>query len=85
MREYGVTLGFYKALYHLQGGSCAICSARPKPKSKHSPFNNLALDHCHRTGQVRGLLCDPCNLALGRFSDDPQKMRRAAEYLRRYG
>lgn len=70
-REYGISLDFYDGMYVAQGGKCAIC---------HQP-NELHVDHDHATGKVRGLLCGPCNRALGQFKDDPTRLRRAAEYL----
>ena len=39
--------------------------------------------HCHETGEVRGLLCQPCNTALGMFEDDPKRMEEAISYLRK--
>lgn len=50
---------------------CAICGHMGK----------LDVDHCHRTGFVRGMLCFPCNTALGRFCDSPALLRRAIDYL----
>ena len=63
----------YDALLALQGGVCAICS-------KNRP---LGVDHCHLFNEVRGLLCDKCNLGLGMFDDDPDRLRAAADYLER--
>lgn len=54
MRLYGLTLYEYEELSDLQGGLCAICR---KPPQK----NRLAVDHCHDTGEIRGLLCSSCN------------------------
>lgn len=53
-KTYGLTAGEYSALFDAQGGRCAICRARPKSK-------RLAVDHDHKTGAVRGLLCSRCN------------------------
>ena len=60
-RRYGLTLDEYNALFERQGGVCALCG--------QSSRTNLAVDHCHETGRVRGLLCTGCNSALGRFGD----------------
>jgi hypothetical protein len=77
-RLYGVTLAQYEQMLHSQGGVCAICGGGQEGKS-------LSVDHCHATGQVRGLCCDPCNRALGLLRDDPERMRKAAEYLEANG
>lgn len=53
-KTYGLTASEYSALLEAQGGRCAICRARPKSK-------RLAVDHDHKSGAVRGLLCSRCN------------------------
>ena len=65
---------YYKTLEE-QGGGCGICSIKPK-EGKY-----LHIDHCHKTGQVRGLLCANCNVALGHFKDDLNAINRAIKYL----
>jgi len=54
-----------------EGKSCVICGAT----------EDLAVDHCHATGVIRGVLCRPCNLGLGYFRDNPQRLLGAVEYL----
>lgn len=73
-RTYGLTQGGYAELQAIHGGRCAICGDPAK--------DALNVDHCHDTGTVRGLLCEKCNLGLGLFADDPERLRAAAEYLR---
>lgn len=78
-RTYRITLAQYEAILELQGGVCALCEKPPKKR-------NLSVDHDHRTGEVRGLLCDPrCNnqlLGTPRGVDkDPSIFLRAHEYL----
>lgn len=73
-RLYGVGTDFYDNLLSIQGGVCAICFSPPGADA-------LAIDHCHTTGAVRGLLCRSCNAGLGRYNDDPARLRRAADYL----
>lgn len=75
---YGITHADYEALLESQGGACAICGATSPRKTNKKHFS---VDHCHDTGKVRGILCDPCNNGLGRFNDDPQLLRSALEYL----
>ena|ERR1700730_4342225 len=74
-RQYGISLEEYERLLALQNGACAIC----RRKSKRM----LCVDHCHKTGRVRGLLCVRCNTGLGLYKDDPSLMRRGADYLER--
>ena len=77
---YGITLEQHDALLESQGGVCAICGATPEQSAKGA----LAVDHCHTTGKVRGLLCGNCNVGIGQLRDDPKLVRRAAEYLERF-
>lgn len=73
--KYGLSLEEYKAMLTEQGGVCKICK-RPDELRSH-----LSVDHCHATGKIRGLLCDRCNTSLGKFRDDPELLRKAADYL----
>lgn len=73
---YGLAPGDYERLYALQGERCYICQ-RANGRSR-----KLSVDHDHKTGKVRGLLCRPCNSMLGHGRDNPTMFYRAAEYLR---
>ena len=73
LRKYGLTLDCYGKMLKKQGGKCAICLTEPK---------RFHIDHCHATSKVRGLLCESCNLGLGKFYDNPESLKRAAVYLR---
>lgn len=79
--NYGITLEDYDRMYESQGGRCAICEDTDLGSTK---FGHFAVDHDHRTGQVRGLLCSNCNLGLGHFHDDPTKVVAALVYLRKF-
>lgn len=83
LRKYGLTPETFAALLDRQGGVCAICRKPETTKQPHrkSGDESLAVDHCHETGKVRGLLCFMCNTALGKFNDDPDLMRRAIAYI----
>lgn len=70
------TLDEYQALLAAQAGICAICAKPPTDR-------NLAVDHCHTTGMIRGLLCIPCNTGLGKLGDSVEGLERALAYLRR--
>ena len=76
VKKLGITLEEYKALLRVQGNSCAVCS-----KSEKEEGRALAIDHCHETKKIRGLLCTNCNTGLGNFKDDVDKLRSAIEYL----
>ena len=73
-RRFGITLAQYRAISAEQNGKCAICGGQDEGKL-------LAVDHSHKTGAIRGLLCQMCNRALGAFQDDPAILARAIEYL----
>lgn len=73
-RTYGISLEEYERLA-IDG--CHICGAREAGKK------SLHVDHCHSTGQVRGILCDACNKGIGSFRDDTELLEKAISYLRR--
>lgn len=58
-----------------QGGKCALCEEQCLTERE------LAIDHCHKTGKIRGLLCNRCNMALGAFQDNPLLLEKAIYYL----
>jgi hypothetical protein len=72
LKRYGLTDTQYKSLYSTQSGCCAIC---------HIYKDVLAVDHCHITGKVRGLLCRPCNSAIGLFKEKLTSLQSAIAYL----
>lgn len=67
-RRYGLTAVEYRAL---KEAGCAVCGSHERP----------CIDHDHKTGRVRAILCHNCNLALGHTKDDPDRLRALAEYL----
>jgi hypothetical protein len=73
---YGLTIDDVRALRARQGDRCPICEEPLGPAD-----DQAAIDHCYRTGLVRGVLHPTCNAGLGHFYDDPQRLRRAARYL----
>lgn len=74
-KVYGLGEGQYRKILAFQGGRCWICQ-RATGATKR-----LAVDHDHKTGKVRGVLCGPCNQLLGHVRDDPEVLLRAARYL----
>lgn len=83
MKRYGVTADEYDAMLADQGGGCAICGRTYGRMHQSGKKTALVVDHCHSTGEVRGLLCDPCNTSIGKMNDDPALLRKAADYLDR--
>lgn len=77
-RLFGIDLKEYNEMLLKQNNSCAICQKQHADKAKRT----LAVDHCHKTGEVRGLLCTNCNLALGNFKDNTELMQKAINYLK---
>lgn len=77
LKKYGLTPEQYDEMNGKQNGLCAICSKPEITKSKV----RLAVDHDHKTGYVRGLLCNTCNTALGKFYDNIELLKSAIWYL----
>lgn len=77
-RNYHTTLLEYERVLKYQKGRCAICKRLP---TDFKTVRAFAVDHCHKTGLVRGLLCMECNRALGKFKDDVDKVVSAAQYV----
>ena len=77
-KTYGMTLEQYDVMLAAQNGVCAICQL---PESQGE---NLAVDHDHDSKINRALLCRNCNIAIGNFKEDPDRVQRAVEYLRKW-
>ena len=77
-RLYGITVEDYDAMLEAQNGGCGICENALKDRSGHRKY--FAVDHCHVTGAVRGLLCTACNVLLGQYE---KKREGIARYLAR--
>lgn len=76
-RKYKISLKDYNDIFHRQSGNCAICH------TNQSMFTmQLSVDHCHKTGKVRGLLCNNCNRCIGLLKDDTEVLKRAINYLK---
>lgn len=73
--RYGITSGDYSSMADAQGHRCLICQT-------HASERPLVVDHDHATGKVRGLLCNKCNVLLGKAEDDVEILQAAIEYLR---
>ena len=78
LAKYGLTPDDYERMFEEQDGGCKICGHKPTGEKRD---RYLAVDHCHDTGAVRGLLCSACNSGLGHFKDDPLLLEKAIRYL----
>lgn len=76
---YGITNSDYEAMLAAQGGTCAICGI-----SKNKNGRKFAIDHDHKTGKIRGLLCVNCNAGIGNMKDDVDLLSRALAYLKKW-
>jgi hypothetical protein len=74
---YGLEYADYERLVEAQRGLCLVCRQLPPDGA------SLSVDHDHKSGIIRGLLCSPCNQGLGIFREDPRRLRSAADYLER--
>ena len=82
LKKFGLTLAQYQSMLTAQQGACAICGTiKPGGRGKFRP---LAVDHCHRTGKIRALLCHRCNGALGMVSDNIGVLEKMIQYLTEY-
>jgi hypothetical protein len=80
MKQYKLSADDFRSKLDAQGGGCAICGRRDSGEDGRQ----MHVDHCHKTGVVRGILCAPCNKGLGMFADDPDRLVAAATYLLQY-
>lgn len=72
LAKYGLTPEQYNEMFERQEGKCKVCKEEIK----------LVVDHCHTTGEVRGLLCNGCNTGLGLFKDSIDRLEEAVVYLK---
>ena len=79
MRKYGLTIESFEAMLAVQGHVCPICG-----EALQSTGRGTHVDHCHTTGQIRNVLCKGCNVGLGSFGDNPDRLERAAKYIREW-
>lgn len=80
LRRYGITLDQYNEILKSQNNVCAICH-QPEYAKSMGIFKNLAVDHNHETGEVRGLLCSGCNRGIGYMKDNIEVLKSAYNYL----
>lgn len=78
LREYGISLEQFENMKIMQDGKCAIC------KNKFKDSVDTCVDHDHATKQVRALLCNHCNRAIGLFKESASNLKSALKYLKKY-
>jgi hypothetical protein len=83
-RYYGLSLNDYAEMYRIQDGKCAICKLPETDKDRYGNVRVLAVDHCHKSGSVRELLCYSCNSMLGQAKDNEQVLLAGADYIRKH-
>lgn len=82
-RTYGITYDAYLEMLAKQGGVCKICGKAMARTRKTGVLRlPLFVDHNHKTGRVRGLLCSPCNTGVGMFQESEELMNKAIAYLK---
>lgn len=74
--KYGITVEQYDEMFAQQGGMCAVCGGAETIKGRRW----LDVDHCHRTGRVRALLCSTCNRVFGMLAEDPNRIAQLLRY-----
>ena len=77
-RKYKITKEDFNNMLESQGGKCAICG------DENINQWTLNIDHCHKTGKIRGILCNLCNTALGSFKEDISLIKNAINYLNKH-
>lgn len=76
--KYNIELSEYEKLLEIQNGCCKICKTK---KPGRRDVKRFAVDHCHKTNKIRGLLCMACNTAIGLLNEDPKRFDAAKQYL----
>lgn len=81
--RFNLSMEDYSQMLSAQGGVCAICK-QPETHMRNGKVKALAVDHNHKTGKVRGLLCSDCNTGIGKLKDSPDVLQAAIDYLRNH-
>lgn len=84
MKKLGATEEIYDKLYLEQNAQCDICKTKVGHKTTNGKNARLALDHCHKTNTIRGLLCNKCNRCLGYLNEDIDYINKVVEYLKKH-
>lgn len=84
--DYGLSMETFDLMREMQGNRCAICreTFKERTQKKYYVRGSIAVDHCHTTGRVRGLLCSQCNVGLGSFRDNLEYLESARLYIKHH-
>ena len=82
MKNFGIDINRYEEFLLKQGKVCAICLKPELSKHQSGTLRKLAVDHDHKTGRIRGLLCSRCNNGIGLLGEDIKIFKKAIEYLK---
>lgn len=77
--RFGITIRQYNEMLQEQNNSCALCKIDQSQLKR-----NLSVDHCHKTGKIRGLLCMECNTGIGKFKDSIELLEETIKYLKQF-
>lgn len=82
LKEFGLTREEYDRMLLEQNGKCSICDVELALAGSKNCLEKAHIDHCHRTGKIRSILCCGCNSGLGFFKDNTDTLKKAIQYLR---
>ena len=80
---YGISLDQYDKMFQEQNGVCAICGKKETSINQYG-VKRLAVDHDHKTGKIRGLLCFKCNVIIGHLGEDWVLTKKITEYIHKH-
>jgi hypothetical protein len=83
-RRYNITPQEYETKLASQDYKCAVCGKDASDNKRGGKLDPLHVDHCHKSGNLRDLLCYSCNSGLGQFKDDIETLQKAIDYLRKH-
>jgi hypothetical protein len=81
LNRFGITAKDYDKMVVERNNLCDICGLPESRMGSDGRKTRLSIDHCHLTGNIRGLLCSRCNMAIGLFDDDADKLKKALKYI----
>lgn len=84
-KNYNLSVHQFNEMYRGQSGACLICGKTLENIFLLVKGVRLAIDHCHKTGKVRGMLCNNCNSGIGKLNDDIEMLEKAIWYLKENG